>query len=397
MLKWWFRDEKLEFMYKRLLQKPLQYDHSFFLFGPRGTGKTSWIRSEIPNCLYLDLLDQNLYLTLLSNPHQLGELIPQNHEGWVVIDEVQKIPPLLDEVHRLIEGRKIKFVLTGSSARSLKKKGVNLLAGRAYSFKMYPLTVVELGADFQLGRSLKMGHLPSVWENPNEASLYLEAYISTYLKEEVMQEGLTRNLAAFVRFLQAASFSQGSVLNFSEIARETGIKWKVVESYFDILEDLLLGSKLYVFKKKAKRKTIAHSKFYYFDVGVYRHLRPFSRGDVETEINGHGLETLVFQELVAINHYFQMQYEIYFWRTVDQVEVDFVLYGPQGFFAIEVKLSGVIHPKDTQGLLSFQEEFPDAKLYLFYGGTQRLYIDQIEVVPVEEALRTLPSLLSGKA
>lgn len=381
-------------MYKRLLQEPLRHKHSFFLFGPRGTGKTSWIKKSIPDAIYLDLLDQALYIQLLANPSQLGKMIPIGFEGWVVIDEIQKIPDLLNEVHRLIEDRKLQFVLTGSSARTLRKKGTNLLAGRALSFKMFPLTAVELEDEFQLERALKVGLLPTVWEKPDIASLYLESYISTYLKEEVMQESLTRNLAAFARFLQVASFSQGSVLNCAEIARESALKWKVLENYFEILEDLLLGQKLYAFKRKAKRKTVVHPKFYYFDVGVYRYLRPAYYGDGR-ELEGAGIETLVFQDLQAINHYFQLKYEIFFWRTVDQVEVDFVLHGPLGLLAIEVKLSTVIHPQDTRGLFAFREEFPEAKLFLFYGGTQRLYIDGIEVIPVQEALKTLPVILKN--
>jgi len=314
----------------------------------------------------------------------------------VIIDEVQKIPQLLNEVHRLIENKHYKFILTGSSARSLKKKGVNLLGGRALSFKMFPLTAVELKDDFQLKNSLKFGHLPYVFSKDNDLAIqdYLESYTQTYLREEVMQEGLTRNISAFSRFLEVASFSQASVLNMSEIAREASINRKVIEDYFSIVEDLLLAQRIPVFTKRAKRKLITHSKFYFFDVGVYRAIRPKGPYDSIEEEEGATFETLVYQELQAINHYFHLQYNLYFWRTAAQVEVDFVLYGPKGIIGIEVKRSDYIDSKDLKGLRLFGSDYPEAKLFFFYGGKDRRYIDNISIIPIEEALRELPQLLS---
>jgi len=188
-------------MYKRLLTYP--ESSSFFLFGPRGTGKTSWTRTQFPKALFFDLLFMETYLEFLQNPSVLEEKIPNNFTDWIVIDEIQKIPELLNEVHRLIELKRYRFILTGSSACSLRRKGTNLLAGRALSYKIFPLTAAELGADFHLKESVLSGHLPTVYENKSVAEEYLQSYIGTYLREEVLQEGLTRNLSGFAKFLEA--------------------------------------------------------------------------------------------------------------------------------------------------------------------------------------------------
>ena len=380
-------------MYERLLSKPLQGSHSFFLFGPRGTGKTSWLKSKIPDGVYIDLLNQDMFFTLLCHPHKIEEMIPKDFTGWIIIDEVQKIPDLLNEVHRMIESYRYKFILTGSSARTLKRKGTNLLAGRALYYKMFPLTAVELGSHFQLEKSLKMGQLPTVHSQSVNHEDYLHAYIQIYLKEEVMQEGLTRNAGAFARFLQTASFSQGSLLNVTEVSREAAIERKTVEDYFQILEDLLLATRIPVFTKKAKRKTVTHQKFYYFDVGVYRALRPMGPFDTPEEAEGPALESLVFQELQAINSYFDLKYDVYFWRTVDGLEIDFILYGVKGLIAIEVKRSKKISADDLKGLKAFQSDYPVVKSYIFYGGSQTLYFDGIEAIPMAQALKSLPELL----
>lgn len=382
-------------MYSRILEKPLKNNYSFFLFGPRGTGKTSWLKNTVPNGLYIDLLNQEIFFNLLKNPHQIEEMIPKDFQEWIIIDEVQKIPDLLNEVHRLIESCNYKFILTGSSTRTLKRKGVNLLAGRALYYKMYPLTAIELGEQFNLEQSLKFGQLPIVHTQKVSPKDYLKTYIYVYLQEEVMQEGLTRNAGAFAKFLQIASFSQGSVLNITAISREVGIERKTVEDYFQITEDLLLSTRLSVFTKRAKRKTVAHQKFYYFDVGVYRALRPMGPFDQPEVAEGPLLESLVLQELQAINHYYEFDYDIYFWRTIDKLEVDFILYGPKGLIGIEVKRSKKINPSDLKPLKAFQEEYPSAKLYIFYGGSHNLYFDNIQAIPITQALQTLPDILNS--
>ncbi|MBM4177263.1 ATP-binding protein, partial [Candidatus Gribaldobacteria bacterium] len=258
-------------MYSRIIKPPK--NKSFFLFGPRGTGKTTWLKSSFPKAIYLDLLEAELFNDLLANPQRLENFIPNNFKDWVILDEAQRVPALLNEAHRLIEKRKIKFILTGSSARKLKQKDVNLLAGRALTYHFYPLTSLELKEDFSLEQSLQFGSLPATLSESDKKK-YLESYVSTYLREEIQQEGLTRNLGAFSRFLETASFFQGQVLNMSEIARECACHRKVVENYFSILQDMMIGDFLYVFSKKAKRRLILHPKFYFFDTGVYRTLRP---------------------------------------------------------------------------------------------------------------------------
>lgn len=382
-------------MYKRILNNPLKNRQSFFLFGARGTGKSFWIKSELKNCILVDLLDSKFSFTLEANPSRLESLIPNNFKGWAVIDEIQKVPSLLDEVHRLIENKKYRFILTGSSARKLKRKGANLLAGRALTYRMYPFTVWELRNDFNLHKSLLYGHLPKIYDdkdlNPSE---YLKSYVQNYLKEEVKQEGFSRNLGAFSRFLEAASFSQGSVLNINAVAREASVKQKTVEGYFDLLEDMLIAYRIPVFTKRAKRKLVSHPKFYFFDTGIYRAIKPKRILDTKEEIDGVCLETLVLQELIALNQYFELGYEIYYWRTKHGVEVDFVLYGEKKLVAIEVKRANKIHPGDLNGLKAFKDEYKIAEAYLFYTGKENLFIDDIKIIPVEKALKDLKSLIS---
>ena len=385
---------QIEVMYSRLLNIPINHDKSFFLFGPRGTGKTTWIKSNFSEALYFDLLGFDLYNDLLARPGRLENLIPPGFQNWIILDEIQRIPELLNEVHRLIENFHYKFILTGSSARTLRKKGVNLLAGRALTYRMYPLTVVELGDSFCLKKSLAWGHLPAI-PSERKPDLFLKAYVQTYLREEVLQEGLTRNLGSFSRFLETASFSQGSVLNISEIARESGIERMRVKNYFSILEDLLLASFLPVFTRRAKRRMISHPKFYYFDAGVFRTLRPMGPLDSSQEAEGPGLETLCFQELSAINDYYNYEYNLYYWRTSNGVEVDFILYGPKGLLAFEIKRSGRISKNDLNGLKSFANDYPEAKLYMLYGGSRQEYVDNISILPVEKALKELPTILQN--
>ncbi len=379
-------------MYRRLLEEPIGLNKSFFLFGPRGAGKTTWLKTSFPQALYLDLLEFDLYNDLMARPGRLENLIPPGFKDWIILDEIQKVPALLNEVHRLIEEHRYKFVLTGSSARSLRKKGVNLLAGRALTYRMHPLTAVELGDDFDLEKSIKFGHLPSIPSEPHPER-FLKAYVQTYLREEVLQEGLTRNLGSFSRFLETASFSQGSILNTSEVAREAGLERMRVDSYFSILEDLLLAARLPVFTKRAKRRMVAHPKFYYFDVGIFRTLRPMGPLDSPAEAEGQSLETLCFQELKAINDYYDFQYELYYWRTSNGVEVDFILYGPKGIIAFEVKRSNRLAKKDLKGLKAFKTDFPEARLYLLYGGTREEFEGEINILPMEKALRNLPDIL----
>ncbi len=378
-------------MYSRLIQPPK--DKSFFLFGPRGTGKTTWVKASFPGAIYLDLLESELFNDILANPQRLQNFIPKDFNDWIIIDEVQKVPELLDEIHRLIEKYRYKFILTGSSARRIKRKGPNLLAGRALTYSLHPLTVSELRQDFNLTHSLRYGQLPCVYTEADPRG-YLESYVKTYLEEEVRQEGLTRNLGAFSRFLEAASFSQGAILNISSVARECAVERKVVENYFAILEDLLIAYRLPVFAKRVKRRLSTHPKFYFFDVGVYRTLRPMGPLDMPEEAEGSAFETLLFQELNAINSTLNLGYKLYYWRTSNNMEVDFVLYGEKGIFAFEVKRTGRISKSMLKGLNSFLKDYPMARAYFIYGGERYMREEAIEIIPLSDILKKLPEILS---
>ena len=379
-------------MFRRVINIPLRARKSFFLFGPRGTGKTTWLRQHLPQALFINLLQSEHYNRLSANPGFIRQMVPPDYSNWLIIDEIQRIPELLNEVHDLIESRNHIFILTGSSARKLKQKGVNLLAGRALTYYLHPLTANEQEEAFDMERSLRLGHLPARFSE-HDPEKYLRDYVQTYVREEVLQESLTRNIGHFSRFLEVASFSQGSVINISEIAREAHIERATAENYFSILEDLLIGVYLPVFTRKAKRKLISHQKFYYFDAGVFRAIRPTGPLDSEAELDGPAVETLVFQELRAVNDYLECGYRLYFWRTKNGLEVDFILYGPGGLIAIEVKRSGHVHSKDLRGLKEFKKDYPMARCYLFYGGSSPLYVDDITVLPLGQALRDLGQLL----
>ncbi|MCI0586972.1 MAG: AAA family ATPase [Planctomycetes bacterium] len=377
-------------MFPRSLRPPRT--KSFFLFGPRGTGKTVWVRDRFPGALYLDLLESELYTELLASPGRIDRRIPEGFRGWVVLDEVQRVPEVLDEVHRLIERRGLRFALTGSSARKLWRKGVNLLAGRALTLGMHPLTCRELGSAFRVRHSLRFGQLPAAYVEEDPEG-FLRSYVRTYLREEVLQEGLTRNLGAFSRFLEAASLSQASPLNVSAVARDCHVERKVVEDYFSILEDLLLAVRVPVFAKRARRRVVAHPKFYFFDAGVFRAIRPRGPLDSPEEINGAALETLRFQEIRAWNDYLRLDYGLHYWRTATGLEVDFVLYGERGLRAFEVKRSSRLRSEDFRGLESFRQDFPVARCTMVYGGTRAYHEGAVRVLPFEVCLRELPDLL----
>lgn len=379
-------------MYTRIMNIPQQ--KSFFLFGPRGTGKSTWVQHIFKHSVYLDLLEGDLYKLLLASPQRLETLIPPGYTDWIVIDEIQRVPELLNEVHRLIENQALLFVMTGSSARKLRRKGTNLLAGRALTRRMHPLTAMELGPDFSVTHALKWGQMPLTFSDP-DPNAYLSSYVQTYLREEVQQEGLTRSLQAFVRFLEAASFSQAAPLNISEVARECGVNRKLAEEYFNILEDLLLAVRLPAFRKRTQRRLVAHPKFYFFDAGVYRTIRPKGILDTPEEIDGAALETLVFQELRAMNDLYDLGYTLYYWRTASQIEVDFVLYGERGLIAIEVKRTATLRKCDLTGLRAFCRDYPMTRALLIYGGRHRRYEGSIEAVPIQEALPGLYDLLIG--
>lgn len=372
---------------KRFLRGP---SGSFFLFGPRGTGKSTWLREAHPRAIWIDLLDPEAQRIYQARPERLRELVAGRPElADVVIDEVQKVPALLDVVHDLVETeQRLRFVLTGSSARKLRRGTWNLLAGRLTESSMHPFMAAELGATFSLPQALKTGLVPLVW-SAREPALTLRAYASLYLREEVQAGALVRDVGAFARFLEAISFSHGSLLNLAEVARECQVGRKTVEGYLDILEDLLLCFRVPVFTRRAKRHLVAHDKFFYFDAGVYRSLRPAGPLDRPEEIEGMALEGLVAQHLRAWIAYRTAGAQLYYWRTKSGSEVDFIVYGPDVFAAIEVKRSSRVHSKDLRALRAFREDYPEASACLLYMGKDRLGIDGIPCIPCEEFLREL--------
>ena len=364
-------------------------DQSCFLFGPRGTGKSTWLRHRLPDALFLDLLDPALHRSLSARPERLRELLAGSPAArTVVIDEVQRIPELLTVVHAVLEEPSPpRFVLTGSSARKLRRGGVDLLGGRAVHRTLHPFMAAELPA-FDLGRALRVGLLPLVVCAPDPAGV-LDAYASLYLDQEVRAEGLTRSVGQFTRFLEAVSFSHGALLNVAAVARECGAERKVVAGYVGILEDLLLAFRLPVFRRRAKRTTVAHDKLYLFDAGVFRSLRPKGPLDRPAELEGPALEGLVAQHLRAWAACSERGADVFFWRTRAGAEVDFVVYGETGFQAFEVKNARTVHRGDLRALRALREEHPEAETALLHRGRDRQRIDGVWCAPVEEFLRRM--------
>jgi len=360
---------------------------SFFLFGPRGTGKSTFLKDTFPNAKLIDFLDPETYRNFISRPEILKEIVEGNFDKKIfILDEIQKIPEVLSVVHQLIEAKKkVQFILTGSSSRKLKRTGVDLLAGRAELCRMHPFTAKELGSSFNLESSLKFGLLPLVYEK-SDPTASLRAYLGLYVKEEVFSEGLVRNIGNFSRFLEAVSFSHASILNTSNVARESGVERKTVEGYLSILEDLLLSFTIPIFSKKAKRDLISHKKFYIFDAGVFFEMRPKGPLDSPEEIAGASLEGLVAQNLRAYLDYEKKSTNLYYWRTRSGLEVDFVLYGKELFWAIEVKNSNKIRSEDLKGLQQFLLDYPGCDAYFLYRGKERLKKDNILCLPVEDFL-----------
>lgn len=362
---------------------------SYFLFGPRGTGKSTWLSTHYPEALYLNLLNPMVIRELLSYPERLIPMVHGSKSKVIIIDEIQKAPELLSVIHSLIEEKRgWQFILTGSSARKLKRAGVDLLAGRALVRYLHPFMAAELGKDFDLNQALKYGLIPLVVESPSTQET-LQAYIQLYVQEEVKAEGLVRNIGDFLRFLEIISFSHGSLINISNIARECAVSRKLIDGYLTVLQDLLISYHLPVFTVRAKRETVAHEKFYYFDVGVYRSLRAQQFLDQNSELDGPGLEGLVLQHLRAWNDYQGSPSKLYFWRTQYGVEVDFIVYGQHNFYAIELKHSNSIYQKDVKPLLAFCEDYPEATPILLYRGNNRMMIKNVICLPVDDFLRAL--------
>jgi predicted AAA+ superfamily ATPase len=376
---------------KRDLSAPKQ---SFFLLGPRGTGKTTWIQDHYQGAVWINLLLPDVENYYRARPERLIEAADAaGADAIIVIDEIQKVPELLAVVHYLIEQKKgYQFILTGSSARKLKRSGVDLLAGRALLKYMHPFTAEELGSLFSLEKALEIGLLPLVWDNVDPQAV-LKAYTALYLKEEVQMEGLVRNVGSFARFMEVISFSHSAILNLTNIARECSVSRSSVDNYLQILKDMLLGYTLPVFSKRAQRAIISHPKFYLFDAGVYLSLRPRGPLDRPEEIFSAALEGLVAQHLKAWIDNQNSDYDLTYWHTRAGTEVDFIVYGEGGFWAIEVKNGTNLSPKDFSGLKSFSEEYPEAKLILLYRGKHQIVRQNVLCIPVDEFLKSMRKYL----
>ncbi|HMP72934.1 MAG TPA: DUF4143 domain-containing protein [Kiritimatiellia bacterium] len=377
-------------MYPRLLKPP---DSSFFLFGPRGTGKSTWIRANFSGAPSYDLLNSSEVIRLSRDPSLLYRecsTLPPN--SWVVIDEVQKVPMILEEVHRLIENRNLRFVLSGSSARKLRRGGANLLAGRALVKNMYPLAHAELPDGVNINKCIEFGLLPMA-VTTQDPKPFLFAYAQTYLQEEIRAEALTRNIGNFSRFLEVAARQNGQVTNVSNISREAAVTRQTVQNYFDILIDTLIGRWLPAWKLKTSTKQVQHPKFYFFDTGVTRALSGRLPYPPTEEERGALFETFVIHQILSHLDYSGLHYPIYFWRSYDGIEVDVVCETRNGFFALEIKSSARWEKKYGRGLKRFQNELGKNKVaaYGVYLGKNPSIWDDIQVLPIKDFLSRLSS------
>lgn len=375
---------------KRILNISLPERQSAFLWGPRKTGKTTYLKATFPDSLIYDFLQTDLFLEFSKRPSLLRErLLAKNDRALdhpVILDEVQKVPQVLDEVHWLIENKGLRFILCGSSARKLKRGGANLLGGRAWRYEMFPLVTAEM-KDLNLLRVLNRGMIPDhhLTEHYKKA---LKAYTQDYLKEEVFAEGLTRNVPAFSRFFDAMGYSHGELINFSNIARDCGVDSKTVKEYYQILADTLLGTMVTPFKRRQDRQVISRApKFYLFDVGVAGSITKRHLEEEKGELFGKAFEHFIFMELCAYNSYSELDYEINFWRTKSGLEVDFVLGG--GGVAIEVKGATHVEKADLRPLTAFIQEYAPQKALVVCNEREERVYEQMRIMPWRTFLQDL--------
>ena len=351
---------------------------STFLWGARQTGKSTLLKKLYPEALYFDLLLSAEYERFLRNPSLLREILAGTGSSFpVIIDEIQRIPSLLNEVHWLIVNRNIQFILSGSSPRNILRSGGNLLGGRAMRYELYPLVSAEI-PDFDLIAALNKGLFPRHYLAANPAKL-LSAYIGSYLRDEIINEAKIRNIPSFSRFLEAAAFSNGEMVNYSNIAADCGVSSPTIKEYFQILEDTMTGRFLQSFQKKPKRRVITAPKFYYFDVGIAGFL--LKRGMIEkgSEAFGKAFEHLIYQEIFAHSHYSDKNYPVSYWRTASQIEVDFILGNHE--VAVEVKSTNMVNPHHIKGLKSFAEEYRVKKLLVISTDPYPRKIGDVTILP----------------
>jgi predicted AAA+ superfamily ATPase len=375
---------------RRILRIRLPKGQSAFLWGARKTGKSTFLRSRFPQSLVYDFLKTDLLMEFAKRPALLRErVLAQDKEVSrrpIILDEVQKVPDVLDEVHWLMENMGLRFILCGSSARKLKRGRANLLGGRAWRYEMFPLVSAELG-EVDLLRALNQGMIPTHYLGGNYRKS-LKAYVTDYLKEEVFDEGLTRNIPAFSRFFDAMGYSHGELTNYSNIARDCGADSKTVKEYYQILVDTLLGRYVAPFKKRQSRQVIGRApKFYLFDVGVAGALTNRLIAEQRGEQFGRALEHFILMEIVAHRSLKELNYEINFWRTKSGLEVDFVLGG--GEVAIEVKGGSRIDPRELRGISAFTDEFSPKKAIVVCGERAERMTGAIRIMPWDVFLRRL--------
>jgi uncharacterized protein len=374
----------------RLLNFELPRGQSAFLWGARKTGKTTWLKKEYPKSFFFDFLKTDLYIQFSKRPSLLREQILVQSEQVlkhpVILDEVQKIPQILDEVHWLIENKKISFILCGSNARKLKRGQANLLGGRAWSFKMFPLTSREI-EEVNLLKALNNGLIPQHYFQ-DHYKRSLKAYVNDYLKEEVFSEALVRNIPAFSRFFEEVGYSHGQLINYVNIARECGVDSKTVKEYYQILEDTLVGGRVEPFKKRQNRQIISKaSKFYLFDVGIAGQIIGRQISQEKGEQFGQAFEHFIYTQLVAHSSYSEIDYSINFWRTKSGLEVDFVLAG--GEVAIEVKGMERVDNRQLKSLITFKEEYSPRKTIVVCNEKKRRIYKNILIIPWRDFLNEL--------
>jgi predicted AAA+ superfamily ATPase len=375
---------------ERVLKIALPARRSAFLWGPRKTGKSTYLRSAFPGSPVFDLLQTDLMLELAMRPALLRERLlaagPRAQKFPVILDEVQKVPQLLDEVHWLIENRGLSFILCGSSARKLRRGRVNLLGGRAWRHQMHPLVSIELG-EVDLLRALNRGLVPSHYLD-EDYRRSLAAYVGDYLRQEVLEEGLTRNVAAFARFFEAVGYSHGDLTNYANIARDCGVDAKTVKEYYQILVDTLLGTFVEPYKRRQERQVIGKAaKFYLFDVGVAGAITRRHIAEERGEQFGRALEHFVLMEILAHRSYRNLDYPVHFWRTKGGLEVDFVLGDAE--LAIEVKGASRVDPADLRSLRAFvQDNRPRRAVVVCNERAPRIQ-DRIELLPWRQFLAQL--------
>lgn len=373
-------------MLSRICQINNDLEDSIFLFGARQTGKTTLLRQQFPDAVFFDLLDSSLRRRLTKQPELLyASLKEKPAHTVVIIDEIPEIPELLNEVHRLISERNLTFILCGSSARKLKRKGHNTLGGRAFPVFLFPLVSREV-PDFDIDRAVLFGLLPPHYlaKNPERR---LEAYIETYLKEEIKQEAIVRNLDAFQRFLDVAALTDGEIINLVSIAQECGVSASTVNSYFDILEDTLIGYRIHAYTKVMKRRVVQAPRFYYFDVGIVNqllHRKQLIRGTTEY---GHAFEHLVIQEIIACLHYKHSSERLTYWRTYTGVEVDAVIGDAR--VAIEIKSTEEVRSSHIRKLGIFADEYPQSRRILVSLDRFSRRIGDVECLYVTDFFRLL--------